>query len=91
MYNNREYVYSYLVNGATPAVTVFSGRGTLHSLVVGSSPTLTSIVLSDGATPFMTLTNPLVGDIQFDVVIANSLKVLCADTSPKILITYTKG
>lgn len=92
MYNNREYVYANLVNGASPAITVFSGKGLLHSVVV-MSPSPSLITLTDGAyptTPIAQIVSAPVGDIQFDIVIVNGLTVLCAGTSPKILVTYSK-
>lgn len=34
-YNNREYIKAYLTGGST--AQVFTGRGTLHSIIVGTT------------------------------------------------------
>ena len=89
MYNNREYNYYNLVNGASPSVTVFTGKGILHAVVV-NTPSPSAITLTDGTSPFAVITAAPVGGIEYDITIAKSL-VVYAQGSPNVSITYTTG
>lgn len=88
-YNNREYEQYNLVNGASPSVTLFTGKGILHSVVI-NTPSPAAITLTDGGSPVAIITAAPVGDIQYDIVIAKSL-VVNAASSPNVVITYTQG
>jgi len=94
MYNQNQYQWKNIVGVNSPAVTVFSGSGTLHSVVINSFGTGGVITLADAGSPAVTIgTITLSGSpfttILYDVSISGGLTVKTS-ASPDITVTWQK-
>lgn len=92
MVNNKEYQYTNITTATT--TQVFSGRGTLHSIVVNTTAAGT-IIIADSASS----TTPAVGTLKasvaegdyiYDVVISTGLRIITAAASD-ITVCWAKG
>lgn len=91
MYNDRQYKWVNIAGAAT--TDVFTGAGTLGSIIVNSSGTGGTITISDRGSPAVTLGtitlsgSPLVA-LRYDASISGGLRIVTS-ASPNITVTYT--
>jgi uncharacterized protein YraI len=80
---NLGYAFNYTDITTTP-VTVKSGPGTLHAIVVGTVGTVTAITVADatsGTSPAIAVTGtPTQGTLYFDCIFNNGLTITTTGT-----------
>lgn len=91
MYNNKEYIPKFIT--ATTATQIFTGKGVLRGVVVGTTAA-TAVVFYDavgaGTGTIALLKASIVeGTYTFDATVANGLYMTAASTGT-YTITYTK-
>lgn len=95
MYNNREYLLYNLNTASVSANQIFTGKGTLHSIVINRGVEGGTIRIIDGTSGntatvgTITMTGTPLVTLEYDAVIANGLRIV-ASTSPDVTILYTK-
>ena len=94
MYNNKQYEWKNITGVNSPAITVFSGSGTFHSVVINSIGTGGYILLTDAGSPAVTIgTITLSGSpfttLLYDISISGGLTVKTSG-SPNITLTWQK-